>query len=125
LVKLTMVSRPVDLAGDLQRRLHRIGAGRPRELHPVVETARLQNVAVQHLQELRLGLGVQVERMRDAVHGDVVEKLLLQVRVVVPVVERARAGEKVEQRVTLGVVDPRALALGEHVGNRARVALHG
>src|SRR5690606_18808904 len=103
---------PGGLARELQRGLHRIGAGGAGELQAVVQTPRCQNVFLEDLEEFRLGAGVQIQAVGDAVLGDVVHQRALQGRVVVPVVERAGPCQKVQivlplfvnQRGALGAV---------------------
>src|ERR1043166_5494907 len=81
------------LAGELERRLDRVGAGRADELHDVVAKAtRGPDHVVHGGEELLLRDRVQVERMGDAVVHDVVEERRLHDVVVVAVVERAGAG---------------------------------
>src|SRR5690606_9189604 len=59
-------------------------------------------------EELVACRGEHVERVHDAVTREVVDEDLLQGRVVVPVVERAGAGEEVDVGVAVGVVHRRA-----------------
>jgi hypothetical protein len=83
------------LPGELQRRLDGDRARRTRELHFVVQSPWPQDQLIERGQELGLGDREHVERMDNPVRGQVVEERFLEYRVVVPVVERARAGEEI------------------------------
>src|SRR5699024_2545338 len=95
-----------DLAGELECRLDRVGAGRAGELHLVVQPARGQDQVVEGVQEITLGHRGGVQTVGDAVTGDVVDQRLLDHRVVVPVVQHAGAGEEVQVFATVLVRDP-------------------
>src|SRR3546814_7660247 len=58
---------PGHLAGQLQRGLDGVGAGRAGELKAIVEAARLQDDILESRDEGGLGLGIHVEAVRDAV----------------------------------------------------------
>src|SRR5919197_6306883 len=62
--------------------------------------------------------------MGDVVTGEVVEQRLFEQWMVVPVVERARAGEEVEVLAALLVVHVAAARCGERGGPAAAVAAH-
>ncbi len=114
-----------DLAGELDRRLDRVGAGRAGEHRPVIEPARLEDHVLERFEELGLGLRVQVEPVSDPVAGDVVEQRLLQDRVVVPVVERGAAGQEIEVAAAVVVMEPHALGAIELPRHRDAVAAYG
>src|SRR3546814_12116927 len=65
---------PGHLAGQLQRGLDGVGAGRAGELKAIVEAARLQDDILESRDEGGLGLGIHVEAVRDAVAPDVVDR---------------------------------------------------
>ena len=114
----------LDVTGDLQRRFHRVGAGGAGELDHVVHVARLEHVVFQRLQKVALGHGVHVQAVHDGVVLDVVEQDFLQDRVVVPVVQRARAGQEIQILHAFFVVQIAALGFLEHHREASRVALN-
>src|SRR6185312_8060446 len=87
---------PGHLAGELQSGLDRVGPGGTGERDAVVETAGLQDLAGEGLQEGGRGRGVQVEPVGHPVLDDVVDQGGLDQVVVVPVVEGTGAGQEVE-----------------------------
>ena len=112
------------LAGDLQRRLDRVGAGRAGELDHVVEPARREDDVAQRFQERRLRLGVQIEAHGDAALGQIADQVGPHGRVVVAVVQRAGAGEKVEIAPPAGIPDLGADRLGQQRWKRPRIRLN-
>jgi hypothetical protein len=92
-----------DLPGELERRLHRVGTRRARELHLVVEPARREHDLLERAQELRLGRGVHVQAVGDAVARQVVDQRFLQRRRIVPVVQRTGTGEEVQVGLAVDV----------------------
>jgi hypothetical protein len=127
LVKLTTDSRPVILrasylARQLQRRLDRVGAGRAGEHHLVVQAARSQHDVAEGGQELPFGHRAHVQRVHDAVIGEVVQQGLSEDGVVVAVVEGARAREEVDVLVAVLVGDPAAGGTVEDRGPVTAVA---
>ena len=114
----------LDLAGQLERGLDGVGAGRAGEHDLVVQAARAQDHVLERLQERALGRGRHVQAVGDAVALDVVDQRAFQHRVVVAVVERAGAGEEVEVRVAVLVVHVAALRAVEDGGPAAAVAAH-
>ena len=108
-----------DLARQLERGFHRIGAGRAGELELVVQTARLQDHLVELIDEALLGLAVHVQRMGDAVAHQIAKQGLLDAVRVVTVVENACATEEVQIAAAVGVGHPGALGAAE---NRRKVA---
>jgi hypothetical protein len=107
LVKLTTAPAAGHLPGQFQRGLDGVVPGRPGELDLVGEIPRPQDQFVERLQEGLFRRGFHVQRVDDTVVGEVVQQRLLEQRVVVPVVERPRAGEEVEVRGAL-LVEQRA-----------------
>ncbi len=105
---------PRRLARQLERRFHRIGAGRPGKLHLVVEAARTEDDLVQGAQQAGLRRGRHVEAVQHPVAGHVLHQALLHLRVVVPVVEHPGAGEEVDIPPSLLVPQQRPRAAGEH-----------
>jgi hypothetical protein len=85
-----------NVARQLDRRFDSIGAGRPGELELVLQVAGLQHAIFERLQEVLLRAGGHVETVHDTVFHQIVDGGLLQYRVVVPVVQCAGAGEKVD-----------------------------
>ena len=113
------------LAGELERRLDRVGAGRAGELHDVVaKPTRREDDLVHGQEEALLGDRVQVEAVGDAVVGDVVDQGLFEHRVVVPVVQRACAGEEVEIALAVHVAQLGAAGVADDGGEAARVGAH-
>ena len=76
---------------------------------------------LQGLDELALGHSVHIESVDNAVGGEVLNHLLLDVLVVVAVVNRARAAEKVDIVYAVLVSDNSALGVGEHLGKVSAV----
>jgi len=66
----------------------------PGELDPVVQPAWLQHVASERLKELRLGRGLHIQAVCDAVGGDVVKQAMLERRRIVAVVEGPAPAKK-------------------------------
>jgi hypothetical protein len=95
---------PGDLAGQFQRCFHRVGPARPRELHPVVQLPRFEYQLAQRGQELPLGDGEHVQRVRDLVGGQVIDQRALERRVVVAVIQRSGAAEEVQVSVAFFVI---------------------
>src|SRR3546814_13942951 len=62
----------------LDRRLDRIGPGRAGEHRAIVESARLQDQRLVGFEERRLGIGVEVEPVGDAIVADIVDQRLLK-----------------------------------------------
>ena len=112
------------LAGDLERRLDGVRAGRPGELQLVVEAARREHELLERLDERLLGRGGHVEAVDDAVALEVLDERPLERRVVVPVVEHAGAGEEVEVLAAVGVDERRAARAVEDGREGADVAAH-
>src|SRR5690606_32821546 len=115
---------PRNLAGEFQRRFHRIGAGGTGEHQLVIHAARLEDDVLIGGKKGLLGLGVHVEAMGDAVLGDVFDKRSLHVGVVVAVIERGAAGEEIDIGAAGVVMDRRALGLAEAFGEAARIGPH-
>ena len=118
------VRAPRHLAGDLKRRLYRIRAGRAGELHHVVEVARLKDDLLHRLQERLLGDGVEVEAVRHPVRLDVADERLLQDRIVVPVIQRAGAGEEIQVAAAVYVPQLGVQRPLPDVRKRPRIGLH-
>ena len=114
----------LDVTGDLQCRFHRVGAGGAGELDHVVHVARLEHVVFQRLQKVALGHGVHVQAVHDGIVLDVVEQDFFQNRIVVAVVQRARAGQKIQVLLAVFVVQIAALGFLEHHREAACVALN-
>ena len=112
------------LAGDLERRLDGVRAGRPGELQLVVEPARCEHEPLERLDERLLGRGGHVEAVDDAVALEVLDERARERRVVVPVVEHAGPGEEVEVLAPVGVDERRSGGTVEHGRERADVSAH-
>ncbi len=111
-----------DLARELDRGLDRIRARGPGEHHAMVEPARFQDQLFEGGEKVLLCIGVQVEPVRDAVGGDIIEQRLLQDRVVMPIVERRAARQQVEVAPALVVVHPHAFGPAELARHGAGIA---
>ena len=111
-----------NVARQLERGLHRVGARGTRELDHELQVARLQDLLVEGLQELRLCLGVQVETVADTVGLDVIQQRLLEGRVVMAIVQCAGAGQEIEVLRTVLIVQVLALGPVEYAGEGAGVA---
>ncbi len=92
-----------EVAGDLHRRFHGVGAGGAGELDLVLQIARLQDAVVKGIQKVTLGRGVGIKAVGDAVALDIGDQVLLEERVVVAVVQRAGAGEKIQVLAAIDV----------------------
>ena len=112
------------LAGDLERRLDGVRAGRPGELQLVVEAARHEHVLLERLDERLLGRRGHVEPVDDAVALEVLDERTRERGVVVAVVQHARAGEEVEVLAAVGVDEGRAARSVEDRRERADVPAH-
>ncbi len=84
-----------DLAGQLDRGLYRIRAGRAGELQAIVHIAWLQDDIPERFQEITLGIGVHVQTMGDPIGFDIVNQGGLHVRVVMTVIQGRATGQKV------------------------------
>ncbi len=115
---------PGHLAGELERGLDRVGAGRPGEGDAIVHPARGENHLGEAFQEPRLGRGCHVEAMGDAVVADVLDQLRLHVVRVVAVVQAAGTGEEVDEFAPVLGPDAVALGAGEHGGEVTAVTTH-
>jgi hypothetical protein len=78
-------------------------------LHSVVEVPRYEYLFAEPLQEFVPCLGVEIERVNDAVALDVLEERSLQGRRVVAVVKCTGAAEEVDVLSTFIIVDERVL----------------
>src|SRR5690606_8237880 len=90
----------------------------------VVELAGSQDRLLERFEKARLGLGMEVEAMRDSIGDDVVEQRLLQDGMVVTVIERRATREEVQILPPVAVVQPDVFGAGELSRNRAGVAAH-
>ena len=114
----------LDVAGELQRRLDGIRARGAGELDDIAHVARLEDRPVQSVEEALLGGRVQIEAVGDAVVFDIFDQLLAQRRVVVAVVQAARARQEIEIGFALLIIDMGALGAIEDHGKRPRIGLH-
>ena len=105
------------LAGDLHRRLDRVGTGGAGEHHAMIHAARRQDVTFEGVKEGRLGRGMQVQPVGDPVTRDVVDQRGLHVRIIVTIVQRRAAGQKVDVVASVRPGHHRAAGLGEDRGN--------
>lgn len=105
---------PGHLPGQLERRLHRVRAGRAAELHLVVQAGGPQHQLPQPGQERAFGQRVHVQAVGDAVGGHVLQQPLFEVVVVVPVVQRAGAADEVQVATPVLGDQMAALRPGEH-----------
>ena len=111
------------LASQFQGCFNGVGAGRAAELDLVrAQATRLQDHAVEGLQEALFGVGVHVQAVGDAVIFQVLDQRLFQDRVVVPVVQGAGTGQKVDVALAFAGHQLGATGLLEDHRERAAVA---
>ncbi len=67
------VGTPRHFTGQLQRRFHRIGAGRPGEHHLILQAAGLQDGCLQLLKECLFCVRVHIQAMGHAITVDITE----------------------------------------------------
>ncbi len=116
-------ARPLlDLARDLERSFHRVGAGRPRELNLIFHAARLHDHVLEGFEELDLLCRGHVQAVGHAVGLDVFDQRGFHGLVVMTIVERAGAGEEVEVLAAVLGLHAVALGPGEHLGEGADIA---
>src|SRR5699024_12003662 len=97
----------------------RLDGGRTRgagDRDGVVESARLEDEALEGLEELRLGRGLHIHRLQHGCRLQVLDQRAHHCGVVVAVVERTGAGEEVE--VFVGVLVPMLRTKGTGEGSR-------
>ncbi len=112
-----------NLACQLERGFNRVGARRATELHnEIAHAARLEDHAVESFQEAFLGIGIHVQAVGHAVVLKVFDQRFLEHGVVVPVVEGAGAGKKVDVMLALAGDQLGATRLLEHNGEGTAVA---
>src|ERR1700722_20359121 len=92
--------------GQPDRSFHGSGTGWPGKLDSHIEPSRGQNALVESPEEIPFRGCMHVQALHDGVLLQVVQQSLLEVRVVVPVVERARTSEEVDIFYTLLIADP-------------------
>src|SRR5690606_11692391 len=112
------------LASQLHGRFDSVGAGRASELHAVIHFARRKDVLLEGFQEFSLRAGMHVQSVSDAVSSDIVQKRLLADGIVMAVVQRAGAGQKVDVALSLCVVEPCAFSSVENDRERAGIGLN-
>jgi hypothetical protein len=110
------------LARQLERRLDGVRAARPGELQLVLEAAGLEDDLLERLEEVALRGRRHVQAVGDAVLDDVAQEDLLEARVVVPVVQDARAGQEVDVLAAVLGDEPAVDGLREDAGEAAAVA---
>ncbi|MNJ63813.1 hypothetical protein D3C77_597370 [compost metagenome] len=118
------IGAALDLARDLQRGFHGIGAGGAGELQRVLPVARLEQHAIHRLQETLLRAGRHVQAMDDAVRLHILQQLFLENRIVVAIVQRAGAAEEIDVLGAFLIDQRRASGLAEYHGERPNVAPH-
>ncbi len=106
-------------ARQFQSRLDGVRTGWPTELNFVTKPARSENQRLETFKKFTLDGCRHVEAVRDRVAFQILDQALLQTRIVVSVIERARAAEKIEILSSLFVEDFAAGCLGE---DRRKVA---
>jgi hypothetical protein len=84
-----------DLASQLERSFNGIRPGRTGERDAIVQTSRYQNGLAKFTKELAFGVCVQVKAAEHAVADQVVNHSRLDDGMVVPVVERCAARQKI------------------------------
>ncbi len=109
------------LSGELERRFDGVGAGGTAELDLVFEAARLNDLLFERLNKLTLGDRVHIQRVDDAVGGEIIHDLLLDIRIVVAVVHRACAAEKVDILCAVLIGEGGAHSVGEHLGKMSAI----
>ena len=113
-----------EFACHLERCFDSVCPGRTGEHDSVVHVAGSQDFFTKGFQKLFLGVGVEVEAVRDAARLDVFDQLRAHDRVVVPVVERPGTREKVDVFIFVFVVDEFTLRTLEKAREIARIAAH-
>ena len=114
----------LNLARELQRRFDRVRARRADKLDLIIEAAGPDDLIFKIFDERTLRRGVHIHRVQDAVLLEVVDDALLDVRVVVPVVQRTGSAEKVDVLFPVLVVEEGPLGGGEYRGEVAAVGAH-
>ena len=112
------------LSRELDGSLDGVGAGGAAELDLIAQTAGLDDFFLKRLDELALGHGVHIERVDNAVGCEIVDHLLLDVRIVVAVVDGAGAAEEIDILGAVLVGEHRALRVGEYLGEVAAIRAH-
>src|SRR5690606_1701904 len=95
------------VAGDFKRGFDGICACWSGELDNVFHFSWTQDEAVESFQERAFCFRVKVKAVGDAVAFDIVDKCFFEDRVVVSIVETARAAQKIEIGISAPVVDMR------------------
>ncbi len=109
------------LAGQLDGRFNGVGTSGTCEHELVVHAARLEEDVLIGHEELFLGLCEHVQPVGDAIGRDVIDQSRLHVGVVVTVVQRGTAGEKIDIFAAVVAVNDRTLGLAEEFGKAARI----
>src|SRR5690606_9204164 len=99
-----------------------VSAGRAGELKGVLPTSRLEKDPVHCFQEVFFSAGGHVEAMNDAVALNVLNDFLFEYRIIVAIVERSGATEKVDVLLTVFVNQYGAAGLVKNYGERPDVA---
>ena len=99
------------LASQLQGRFHRICAGRAYKLNFIVKAAWANDFIFKIFDEFALRFCVHVKRVHHAVVLQIFNDLLFDVRVVMPVVQRAGAAKEVDILLAVLIRLDRALRL--------------
>src|SRR5690606_21036904 len=86
----------LDLSRQLERSLDSVRSGWPRELQDILHAARFEQNIVERFKETFLGGGRHIQAVNDAVLSDVIDQGLLHFRIVMTIVQRACAGEKID-----------------------------
>jgi hypothetical protein len=110
------------LARQLERRLDGVRAAGTGELQLVLQPARLQDHFIERLEKAALRARREVEAVRDPIPLQVLDEAALEFRVVVAVVENARAGEEVDELTSPLVDETAAARLRKHSREEAAVA---
>jgi len=118
------VRTPLDLPGQLQRRLDRVGARRAGELQGVLPVARLEQHAVHRFEKALLGAGGHVQAVYHAVGVQILQQAFLEDRIVMAVVQRAGAAEEIDVLVAFLIDQQRTACLAEYHWKRPNVAPH-
>ncbi len=116
------VFTPFHQASQFQCSFNSIGTGGACELQFIVHASRLQKDALECFHEMLLGIGGHVQAVNNAVAMDILKQLFLQLRVVVPVIQRTGTCEEVEILATCLVKQGGTLSLAENNREGTNVA---
>jgi len=92
-----------DLAGKLDGGLNRIGARRTGELNHVVKASWLQDEIIQRVEKVFFRTGMKIQTVRNTIALNVRYQRFLKNWVIMTVIQRAGASQKVHKSSTFGI----------------------